>query len=638
MFRIRAVSVVCLAVLLLVGAAGAAQEQEKITLEVVLTHRDPNVNIVQDYGPISWTQILAEEFQKRYPHIEVVFRQGTVEQVTVMIAAGIGPDIISSAAGDFVNLGRAGAFVDLKPLLERDGIDFMASETYWPPQYSAYTYKGQQFALPQYLGTIAIYYNADMFGYAGIPDPEPSIDRNTMDWEDFAEIARKLTRDADGDGITDVWGFYKRMRTNRIYYWLKAAGAEFYGNEERTVSTLDSPQAVMALEYLQSLRWDSQVMPPAGITPSWAAGEVAMFEDGSWQLVNFLGLDSQGYPKISFGWNVMPMPIGPSGQRATMATIDGYAINKNTKHLEEAYQLLLFLAGYEANAIKAKYLALQPAHRDVVPEYIGLMQELNRDVADVNVHVFTDAGPYAHPQLLYAQQDIANGLLNEAYTRIFDNREPAGPVWSDMVSRLNTVLASTGEMSELEIVTWQGRDWRTRDFGSAGNGSAKAEDGTLTISASGNDIWGTRDGFRYVYHEVSGDFTATVRLDSVPDTDPWSKAGIMLRLFESADSAHVSVLGTLSNGVVMQERPVTGSASQTAGRTSWTSGSPVWLRLERRGNRVSGYMSTDGARWTHLATVTVDNIPETVWIGPAVTSHSVGRLGEATFVNWTLEQ
>ena len=63
------------------------------------------------------------------------------------------------------------------------------------------------------------------------------------------------------------------MRTNRIYYWLKAAGAEFYGNEERTVSTLDSPQAVMALEYLQSLRWDSQVMPPAGITPQLGRGK-----------------------------------------------------------------------------------------------------------------------------------------------------------------------------------------------------------------------------------------------------------------------------------------------------------------------------------------------------------------------------
>lgn len=632
--RSSGIALVCLIALLLGGTVVSAQ---KVTLEVMITHRDPNVNIVQDYGSISWTQILAEEFMKQHPNVEVVFRHGTLEQATVMIAAGIGPDIISSAAGGFVNLGRAGAFVDLNPLFERDGIDFMASETYWPPQYEAYSYKGQQFALPQYLGTIAIYYNADMFGYAGIPDPNPRLDQNTMDWDEFEQIARRLTRDNDGDGIVDVWGFTKTMRTNRIYYWLKAAGAEFYGNEERTVSTLDSPEAVAALEYLQSLRWDAQVIPPPGVSASWGAGQAAMYETGSWALVNYLGLGSDGHPKVSFGWNVMPMPIGPSGERATMATIDGYAINKNTQHLEEAYQLLLFLAGPEANAIKAKYLALQPAHRDVVPEYIGLMQELNRNVADIDVHVFTDAGPYAHPQLLYSQQDIANGLLNEAYTRIFDNREPAGPVWSDMVNRLNMVLAATGEMSELELVTWQGQDWRTRDFGSAANGTAKVEDGKLTISASGNDIWGTRDGFRYVYQEVTGDFTATVRLDAVPDTDPWSKAGIMLRVYESADSPNVAVLGTRNNGVVMQERLHPSASSRTAGRTSWTSGSSVWLRLVRRGGQVLGYMSTDGVRWTHLSTVTIE-LPETVWLGPAATSHSAGRLGEAVYFDWKLEQ
>ena len=73
-------------------------------------------------------------------------------------------------------------------------------------------------------------------------------------------------------------------------------------------------------------------------------------------------------------------------------------------------------------------MALQPAHRDAVPEYIGLMQELNRDVADVNVHVFTDADP-AHPQLLYAQTSPTG--YGQAYTRIFDNRAggPCGPTW-----------------------------------------------------------------------------------------------------------------------------------------------------------------------------------------------------------------
>lgn len=631
--RLRAF-IVCLVTVLLIGSSAALAQ--RVTLEVMLTHRDPNVNIVQDYGNISWTEILAEEFKKQHPDIDVVFRSGTLEQATVMIAAGTGPDIISSAAGGFVNLGRSGAFVDLKPFFERDGLDFMASQTYWPPQWEAYSYMGQQFALPQYLGTIAIYYNADMFAYAGIPDPNPRADQSTMDWEEFESIARRLTRDNDGDGVTDVWGFTKTMRTNRIYYWMKAAGAEFYGNDERTVSTLNSPEAMAALEYLQSLRWDAQVIPPPGVSANWRQGQAAMFEDGSWALVNQLGLGSDGHPKVSFGWNVMPMPIGPSGERATMATIDGYAINKNTPHVEEAYKLLLFLAGPEANEIKAKYLGLQPAHRDVVPEYIGLMQELNRDVFNIHAHVFTDAGPYAHPQLLYSQQDVANGLLNEAYRRIFDEREAVGTVWPDMVSRLNVVLASTGDMSELQLVSWQGADWRTRDFGSAAAGSATVRDGMLTISASGNDIWGTRDGFRYVYQPIEGDFTVTVRLDAVPDTDPWSKAGIMLRAYETADSPNVAVLGTLNNGVVMQERLHPGASSRTAGRTSWTSGSPVYLELRRRGNQVFGAMSTDGVRWTNLSTVTID-LPDEVWIGVASTSHAAGRLGDAVFVDWNLQ-
>jgi len=626
----------CLASVTLFLNVAAATQAARVTLEVMYTHRDPNVNLVQDYGSISWTEILAEEFKKRHPDIDVVFRSGTLEQATVLMAAGTGPDILSSAASGFVNLGRQGAFVDLKPLFERDGIDFMASQTYWPPQWEAYSHKGQHFALPQYLGTIAIYYNADMFAAAGLPDPDPNVSTNTMDWEEFEDIAKMLTRDRDGDGIVDVWGFTKTMRTNRIYYWLKAAGAEFYGNEERTVSALDSPQAIQALEYLQSLRWDAQVIPPPGVSPNWRQGQAAMYEDGSWALVNALGLGGDGRPKVSFDWNVMPMPIGPSGQRATMATIDGYAINKNTQHLEEAFQLLLFLAGPEANAIKAKYLGLQPAHRDVVPEYIGLMQELNRDVSNVNVHVFTDAGPYAYPQTLYAQQDVASNLLNEAYTRIFDNREAAAAVWPDMVRRLNLVLAATGDMSSLELVSWQGREWRTRDFGTAAGGSASVRDGRLTISASGNDIWGARDGFRYVYQPVKGDFTATVRLDAVPGTDPWSKAGIMLRVNESPDSANVAVLGTRNNGVVLQERLHSGASSRTAGRTSWTSGSPVYLRLVRRGNQVTGSMSTDGSRWNNLGTITID-LPEEVWIGVAATSHSAGRLGEAVFSNWSLQ-
>lgn len=623
------------AVLMIGVFVGVPVYGQQVTLEVLLTERDPNRNIVQDYGDVSWTAILAEEFMKQHPDIKVEFRYGTLEQATVMIASGIGPDIVNGAASGFTNLGRAGAFIDLNPLMDRDGIDFMADETYWPPQWEAYEYMGRHFALPQYLGTTALFYNADMFADAGLVDPDPNIETNTMDWEELEAISKRLTRDHSGDGVIDVWGFHKALRTNRVGYWLKAAGAEYYGNEERTVSALDTPEAMRALEFLQELRWQAGVLAPPGVTPRFLQGEAAIAEEGSWTLVNYLGLGSDGYPKVSFGWNLMPAPLGPSGQRGALATIDGYAINRNTQHVDAAWELLKFLAGPEANAIKAKYLGLQPSHRDVVPEYIGLMRELNRNVYDIDVHVFTDAGAYASPQINYAQQDLAAGLLNEAYEKIFDRNESVGSVWPEMVGRLNRILAlNAGDVPE-ETVVWQDLEWKTRDFGSAVDGATLVQDDQLTLLAGGNDIWGTRDGFRYVYQEVEGDFTVTVRLESVPDTNNWSKAGIMLRVEETGESPNAAVLGTLANGVVMQERLYSGASSRTAGRTSWTSGRPVYLRLDRSGNTVRGYMSVTGTSWTELSVVNID-LPNRVYIGVAATSHVAGVLGDAIFADWNL--
>ena len=76
-----------------------------------------------------------------------------------------------------------------------------------------------------------------------------------------------------------------------------------------------------------------------------------------------------------------------------------------------------------ANEILAKYLGLQPAHCDVVPEYISLMRLLNRDVYEINMHVFTDAGPYAYPQLLYSEVELANRIIYVAYTKILDENQ-----------------------------------------------------------------------------------------------------------------------------------------------------------------------------------------------------------------------
>jgi hypothetical protein len=55
--------------------------------------------------------------------------------------------------------------------------------------------------------------------------------------------------------------------------------------------------------------------------------------------------------------------------------------------------------------------------------------------------------------------------------------------------------------------------WSTADVGSVGViGSASYDAGTFTVNGSGADIWGSADGFRFVYRPMSGDGEIVARV------------------------------------------------------------------------------------------------------------------------------
>src|SRR5690606_4876686 len=59
---------------------------------------------------------------------------------------------------------------------------------------------------------------------------------------------------------------------------------------------------------------------------------------------------------------------------------------------------------------------------------------------------------------------------------------------------------------------------------------------------------------------------------------------------------------------------------------------PRWLRITREGNTVRGYLSANGTTWTLRDSVTLA-LPDTVYIGLAVTSHNNAALATAVFDN-----
>jgi regulation of enolase protein 1 (concanavalin A-like superfamily) len=173
--------------------------------------------------------------------------------------------------------------------------------------------------------------------------------------------------------------------------------------------------------------------------------------------------------------------------------------------------------------------------------------------------------------------------------------------------------------------------WASRDVGSTGMvGSASASSGTWTVAGSGANIWGTSDEFRFAYRQITGDVDISVRLESIEDAQTWSKAGLMIRETLSANSRNAYLTLIPGSGVFMQSRASQGGS--TARLTGRAGAAPVWLRLVRRGNQFTSYLSSNGTSWTTAGTVT-NNMAAAAYVGLAVTSRADSVITTATFTN-----
>ena len=128
--------------------------------------------------------------------------------------------------------------------------------------------------------------------------------------------------------------------------------------------------------------------------------------------------------------------------------------------------------------------------------------------------------------------------------------------------------------------------WVAQDIGAPAVSGSSSYDSTqkaFTISAAGSDVWGTSDQFQFVYQQITGDVDIMARVDSLLQTDQWSKAGVMIRSSLAAGAAHGFALVSAQNGIAFQWR------AQVNGQSAYASGgtgaAPRWVRLVTCGNQ-----------------------------------------------------
>ena len=162
--------------------------------------------------------------------------------------------------------------------------------------------------------------------------------------------------------------------------------------------------------------------------------------------------------------------------------------------------------------------------------------------------------------------------------------------------------------------------WQRTDIGTVSiNGLASYDDatGTFRLVGDGGTIWGTADGLYYASQPLNGDGSIVARMTGVENTNVWARAGIMMRESFAAGSPYGFMYLTPGKTLGFQRRH-RGVRTDLRHRRSGIVVAPRWLRLDRSGDTVTVYRSTDGISWVFAGLDTIPMAPECV--------HRSGRL------------
>ncbi len=201
--------------------------------------------------------------------------------------------------------------------------------------------------------------------------------------------------------------------------------------------------------------------------------------------------------------------------------------------------------------------------------------------------------------------------------------------------------SGTANYSEAERSFSPAQDWTREDVGllslwfrghPAYVGSfTEGPTGTYTMVASGTDIWANSDEFHFAFKQVTGAIAIIAKVESLENTDPFAKAGVMIRDTLEPGSRNVALFITPENGVRFQYRNTDGGVTDRLFAEGITA--PQWVKLERTaGGLVRGYYSADGATWERFNLIQV-RMDMPAYIGLALTSHNTDLTCEAKFSN-----
>ncbi|KZL48164.1 sugar ABC transporter substrate-binding protein [Nodularia spumigena CENA596] len=277
-------------------------------------------------------QKLVDKFNQTHPKIQVesLYAGQQDQQTPKILAAVVGnapPDLL------WYNPTIAGQLVELQALIPLDEKlnNSPVKAEIDPALFESMEYQGQIWSVPFATNNVAVYYRPSLFKAAGITE----LPRT---WEQFREVAKRLTRDTNGDGRINQYGMFLPLGKGEftVFTWLPfmwSSGGELVkGETEKAAGVMlqNNPGAIAALQFWRNLIVDGSAMlssPERGYeTGDLIAGNVAMQVTGPWSLGEFTASG------VDFG--VFPIPVNQ--EPATSVGGENLFLFKTTPEREKA--------------------------------------------------------------------------------------------------------------------------------------------------------------------------------------------------------------------------------------------------------------------------------------------------------------
>lgn len=405
-----------LVVALIMATGWGAVQAQGITLQLTMWGNAAQKDLFQ---------ALCDQFAASDPEVDKVDITLTADyknKVATMLIANTPPDVAFIDSVYSKEWFAAGFFMDIEQYMKKDPIN---TGDFFEPFWDAASYAGKRFGLPMWGGGVradVFAINRDLFNTAGLATPNvtqtPSVDAWTN--EQFRQAAKTLTRDTNGDGIIDQWGYVP----NRWWAWVHSNGGSML-SADRTQSLMHEPQTTSILQFLADMRIIDKSNSVAG---NFTKGKVGIYQvlfPNIGQMKRDIG--------ASFDWYITHQPRGLAGSVGS-AKMNVIAIPKGVAHPEASWRLIRYLAGKESATLLARNYVSSPWLKSVALSRDFLYSD--QPPYNVTPNVVGDAMPMPLTSAWAQVDKIWTTLVNQ----VFAGTTPATSAGVEMTRLINDVL------------------------------------------------------------------------------------------------------------------------------------------------------------------------------------------------------